>query len=269
MSEAGGAFLASDRLFDIAERDTDRLLIVDPRFGRFTYGDVAGQVCRLAAALHQRGLGPGDIVILQLPNWAPFLIFHLALTAIGAVTITLPITYREKELNAARRQLTTATCGVVSLNIVFDLGGVVFYWRPDVIIQSVFDDAETQALVKAKIFGHTDWIRLDRGTLSADEAMDRGAVRTGLPRADIDRLFDAVPRSLAPVPGTIDLIRSVRGHGNKLFVLSNMGHASIEYLEHKHDIWDLFDGIVISCRIQKVKPEVQIYERSIFASAEA
>ncbi len=146
------------------------------------------------------------------------------------------------------------------MNIVFDLGGVVFYWRPDVIIQSVFDDAETQALVKAKIFGHTDWIRLDRGTLSADEAMDRGAVRTGLPRADIDRLFDAVPRSLAPVPGTIDLIRSVRGHGNKLFVLSNMGHASIEYLEHKHDIWDLFDGIVISCRIQKVKPEVQIYE---------
>jgi cyclohexanecarboxylate-CoA ligase len=124
MSEAGGAVLASDRLFDIAERDTDRLLVVDPRFGRLTYGDVAGQVRRLAAALHQRGLEPGDIVILQLPNWAPFLIFHLALTAIGAVTITLPITYREKELTSVI-DLTNAKALVVPATFHgFDYGAL-------------------------------------------------------------------------------------------------------------------------------------------------
>ena len=36
--------------------------------------------------------------------------------------------------------------------------------------------------------------------------------------------------------------------------------ASISYLEKKYKIWDMFDGIVISSRIQKVKPEVEIYE---------
>ena len=36
--------------------------------------------------------------------------------------------------------------------------------------------------------------------------------------------------------------------------------ASISYLEKKYAIWDMFDGIVISSRIQKVKPEIAIYE---------
>jgi cyclohexanecarboxylate-CoA ligase len=85
---------------------------VDADRGRFTYGDVAGQVRRLAAALSSRGIGPGDIVILQLPNWAPFLVVHLALTVIGAVTVTLPIVYREKEL-ASVIDLTGARCLVV------------------------------------------------------------------------------------------------------------------------------------------------------------
>lgn len=39
-----------------------------------------------------------------------------------------------------------------------------------------------------------------------------------------------------------------------------MQSDSIAYLERTHEIWDMFDGIVISCRIQKVKPEIDIYE---------
>jgi putative hydrolase of the HAD superfamily len=39
-----------------------------------------------------------------------------------------------------------------------------------------------------------------------------------------------------------------------------MHPASITYLEKTHDIWSLFDGVVISSRIQMVKPEIQIYE---------
>ncbi|MEE8143902.1 MAG: AMP-binding protein, partial [Kiloniellales bacterium] len=90
--------LITDRLFEIAEKDCDRALIVDPAFGRFTYGDIAQQVERLAYGLRHYGIGHGDLVVLQLPNWTPFLTFHLALTAIGAVTVNIPIVYREHEL---------------------------------------------------------------------------------------------------------------------------------------------------------------------------
>jgi len=36
--------------------------------------------------------------------------------------------------------------------------------------------------------------------------------------------------------------------------------ASIAYLERRHDIFELFDGAVISCRVHKVKPEPEIYQ---------
>jgi putative hydrolase of the HAD superfamily len=151
------------------------------------------------------------------------------------------------------------------LNVVFDLGGVVFDWQPDSLIRSVFDDPKTQDLVRAEIIDHPDWVELDRGALSLDEAINGGASRTGLPCADVKRLFDAVPPSLTPVPGTIELIRSTRDANNRLFVLSNMHAASISYLEENHKIWDMFDGIVISCRINKVKPEAAIYEHLLNA----
>ena len=147
-----------------------------------------------------------------------------------------------------------------SLNIVFDLGGVVFNWQPDTIIRRVFQDPDTQDLVRAEIFEHADWVELDRGTIALDQAIVRGASRTGLPHADIEKLLNEVPRSLTPIQGTIELIRSMGGSNNRFFVLSNMHIASISYLEKKHKIWDMFDGIVISSRIQKVKPEIEIYE---------
>lgn len=145
------------------------------------------------------------------------------------------------------------------MNVVFDLGGVVFRWQPDAIIRHVFHDTGTQELVKAEIVGHSDWIELDRGTLEPDRAIVQGAARTGLSHASIQRLYEAVPRFLEPIQGTIDLIRSIKDSRNRLFVLSNMHRASIAYLEQKHKIWDLFDGIVISSRIRMVKPEIEIY----------
>ena len=146
------------------------------------------------------------------------------------------------------------------MNIVFDLGGVVFSWQPDTIISHVFEDSATQDLVRAEIFEHADWVELDRGTITLDQAIERGATRTGLSRQDVERLLNEVPRSLTPIEETIELIRTIRDTDNRLFVLSNMHLASITYLEQKHRIWDMFDGIVISSRIRKVKPETEIYE---------
>ena len=129
------------------------------------------------------------------------------------------------------------------MNIVFDLGGVVFNWQPDAIIKSIFEDLETQDLVRKEVFEHSDWVELDRGTITLEQAIDRGATRTGLASQDIERLLNAVPRFLTPIDQTIDLIRQLRSTTNRLFVLSNMHLASIAYLEQQYKIWEMFDGI--------------------------
>lgn len=95
--------ILSDRLFELARAHPDRELVVDPVSGRFTYGEIAAEVERLAFGLHELGLGPGDVGIVCLPNWAPFLVFHAALTALGAVTVNVPPIYRERELDYLTR----------------------------------------------------------------------------------------------------------------------------------------------------------------------
>jgi putative hydrolase of the HAD superfamily len=146
------------------------------------------------------------------------------------------------------------------LNIVFDLGGVVFDWQPDRLIKTMTDDVATRHLIRKEIFDHPDWVELDRGTIALEQAIERGATRTGLSYQEVERVLEAVPPSLTPIEATIDLISELSTTENRLFVLSNMHHASIEYLEHRHRIWDMFDGVVISSRIQMVKPERQIFE---------
>ena len=127
------------------------------------------------------------------------------------------------------------------------------------MITSFFDDRESQDVVRQEIFEHTDWLELDRGTMSLEIAIERGATRTGLPVGDIERLLTAVPEYLTPIDQTIELIRRIHGTSNKLFVLSNMHLASAAHLEQSHDIWTLFDGIVFSSRINMIKPEIGIY----------
>ena len=146
------------------------------------------------------------------------------------------------------------------MNIVFDLGGVVFHWSPDEIIADVFESKEIRAKVKKHVFGHPDWIALDRGTLKRADAIENATIRTGLPKSDIVELMDHVPESLIPKPETVELIQIVKQKGNRVFVLSNMHVSVIRDLREKYRLWDLLDGMVVSCEIHMVKPELGIYQ---------
>jgi HAD superfamily hydrolase (TIGR01509 family) len=146
------------------------------------------------------------------------------------------------------------------LNLVFDLGGVVVRWDPDAIIAGVFSDPRIRARVKADVFGHADWLELDRGTLGREEAIARAAERSGVAPSEIKRLLHAVPPSLVVFPESVELLHRLKRKGHPLYCLSNMHFASIEYLEKMHTFWNVFDGAVISCRLQLCKPEAGIYE---------
>lgn len=65
---------------------------------RLSYAEIDDQSSRLAAALRAHGIGRGDVVSFQLPNWWEFSILHLACLKLGAISNPLMVIFREREL---------------------------------------------------------------------------------------------------------------------------------------------------------------------------
>ncbi len=64
-----------------------------------SYGEIDRLSRRLGLALIKLGVGRGDVVSLQLPNWWQFNVMHLACARIGAITNPLMPIFRERELS--------------------------------------------------------------------------------------------------------------------------------------------------------------------------
>jgi putative hydrolase of the HAD superfamily len=146
------------------------------------------------------------------------------------------------------------------MNVVFDLGGVVVAWQPDRIVAEYTADETLRGLLRREIIDHADWLAMDRGTMTVDQAVERGMERTGLSDSIVRGLIDSVPPSLVANEATVSLMRRVKAAGNRLYCLSNMPLESMAYMEQRYNFWEVFDGAVISSRIGHCKPEPEIYE---------
>lgn len=145
------------------------------------------------------------------------------------------------------------------MNVVFDLGGVVFTWTPDDVVDRFHADTEIRAKLNHGLFRHPDWIELDRGSLDYEEAFRRATARTGLEESFFREAVAAAPDALHLRRETLELVDEVRAAGHRTFVLSNMHAPVARVLEERYDFWDRFEGIVFSCDVGMVKPEEAIY----------
>ena len=75
----------------------EREALVDRRH-RVTYAELAARVDRVAAKLGALGVGPGDVVTIQLPNWVEFAYVFFALERLGAVANQIGPDFRSREV---------------------------------------------------------------------------------------------------------------------------------------------------------------------------
>jgi len=81
-----------------ASPDTGFWVHSDVRPFAGTFRDVEMEARRLANGLRKRGVGPGDVIALQLPNWMEAAVAFWASTFLGAVTVPIVHFYGRKEL---------------------------------------------------------------------------------------------------------------------------------------------------------------------------
>jgi putative hydrolase of the HAD superfamily len=145
-------------------------------------------------------------------------------------------------------------------NVILDLGGVVFEWDPDAILEGYYADPGARGPMKAALFQHPDWLRMDRGDLSEAEVLARLEQRTGLPNAELVGLFEAIRASLRPKADTLALLEHLVRREVPLYCLSNMSATTFTHLRERHAFFSMFKGIVISGQINLMKPEPEIFE---------
>lgn len=95
-----------------AEAHPDRTAVIDDA-GAVDYARLAAAVRRLASTLAAAGVGPCDVVAVQLPNcWQPNAV-ELAVSAVGAICLPYPTALRERE-SRALLQRSEAVAAVVA-----------------------------------------------------------------------------------------------------------------------------------------------------------
>src|SRR5262249_10253621 len=120
--------------------------------------------------------------------------------------------------------------------VVFDVGNVLLSWDPHSILRDHLPAGADHEQFLRAVFTHPHCVELDRGTPDEGDALLRFAARTGAAPELVRRLVHASKTSLTPMPESLALLEELRRTGaTKLYVLSNMSHATWEYLEPRHD----------------------------------
>ncbi len=84
-------------------RETPDCEALSDRTSRLTYRELADGVDRMAARFRALGIGAGDVVTIQLPNWIEFALVFFALERLGAVAVTVSVDFRSRELEYIMR----------------------------------------------------------------------------------------------------------------------------------------------------------------------
>ncbi len=146
-------------------------------------------------------------------------------------------------------------------NIVFDMGQVLIYWQPKRLIAHLGLSPQDEDMLFQELFQSVEWLMLDRGTISGEEAVERVCARLPekLHYAVWEEVFHWHERPLDGMEGMADLIRELKGKGYGIYLLSN---ASLSLRSYFHRIpgAECFDGLMVSSEEKLLKPQHEIYE---------
>ncbi len=148
-------------------------------------------------------------------------------------------------------------------NIVFDLGNVLLDFNSDEIIADHIQDKKLHQLISENIFKSKEWILLDRGEITAQEATQRFIKKMPENEKLIKEIMDNWKDYLIPIDENVEVLNNIAKKPINLYVLSNFHKEAFEVVYEKYDFFNHFDGMIISYREKTIKPEKEIYEKLI------
>ena len=146
-------------------------------------------------------------------------------------------------------------------NIVFDMGNVVIRFDPDAFIERFGVGGEDKKTLLLEIFRSPEWVMMDRGTLTDEQAADILCPRVPEHLREIARKLIALwDRPIIEIEGIYPLIEELKGLSYGIYLLSNASCRQPDYWQ-RVPAAKFFDGTLISYSVKLIKPMPEIYEK--------
>ena len=146
-------------------------------------------------------------------------------------------------------------------NIIFDLGNVLFDFKPEEYLKKKIKEADRIPRLHRQIFQSEEWQMLDRGTITEEDAIKVIIDRNKEDERFIRLAFDNWYEILTPIEASVNVLKDLKAVGYKLYFLSNFHLLAFEYIIKDYDFFKLFDGGIVSYKEKLLKPEAAIYNR--------
>ena len=147
-------------------------------------------------------------------------------------------------------------------NILFDMGNVLIRFDPHTFIRRYTSSDEDEQILTRKVFLTREWVRMDRGSLTDEEAAQIFASRLPDHLKEIGRALTLDwNRDMIPIEGMEELVRELKEAGYHIFLLSN---ASFRQPVYWPDIpgSQYFEDALISAYTGFVKPQPEIFREA-------
>lgn len=148
-------------------------------------------------------------------------------------------------------------------NIVFDMGQVLVCYVKDLVCQASIEDPQDQRDVSTCVFVSPEWVYLDMGIITEEEALENM-----LERLDTDKKRRAAAwcfehwheYNMRPKEGMEELVRELKASGYGIYLCSNAPIRLMQCCEEIIPAFDCFDGMLFSAEVQCIKPQKEIYQ---------
>lgn len=149
-------------------------------------------------------------------------------------------------------------------NIVFDMGNVMVEYDANRVCSYYMEEGDAKEWVCTAVFHSAEWILLDMGLISEEEALKRmqSRLRTSYEKEMAERCFQHWHEyNMTPKKGMGELVKELKEKGYRIYLLSN---ASLRLLQCCNQVIpgiEYFDGVMFSAEEKLLKPQKEIYQR--------
>lgn len=145
-------------------------------------------------------------------------------------------------------------------NIIFDLGNVLISFRPSEYLEKNNYPPEVRNVIMSDIFGSQEWLLIDNGNLTTEEAIDRISLHSSLKREQIASVFKKRTDIMFPLESNVRLLPGLKKRGFKLYYLSNFPSDIFDEIKYGFPFFRYFDGGLISAEVKHSKPDLRFYK---------